>query len=185
MHDPRFGKSEICVCRLNSICPETRPPFSASNLARWSSHFFQFYAEGQSGSGATQANSLQQAFNSAQTLLALGWLLLTGGYIWQNSPAAAIANQAVSWARLPFSHGAGPAGLAAFFLSGDSNYESIQRNPKCCSLVMDDFVRKAYPLAEEKLYQYQFAATSTVCRRLLPASTTDFEAHPFALRPRL
>lgn len=163
IHDPRFGKSEICVCRLNSVQSlKQQHLFQLSNLGSLSElTFSNFMPRGRVGLGAAQANSLQQAYNSAQNFAGIqkGWLLLTGGYgSGKTHLAAAIANQSVSmgtptifltvpdlldWLRSSFSG------------SADSDYEErFNEIRNAVLLVMDDFgTQSSTPWAEEKLFQ--------------------------------
>ncbi len=163
LEDPRFGKSEICVCRLKTVQAYQQDYlYKLSNLVMLAElTFSNFLPRGRVGLGKTQADSLEQAFNSAQNFAGTqkGWLLLTGSYgSGKTHLAAAIANQAVSmgtptifltvpdlldWLRSSFSK------------SGDSGYEhrfdEIRGAPL---LVMDDFgTQSSTAWAEEKLFQ--------------------------------
>lgn len=197
--DPRFGKSEICVCRLNEVQSlKKQHLFQLSNLGSLAElTFSNFMPRGRVGLGMTQANSLEQAFNSAQNFAGTqnGWLLLTGGYgSGKTHLAAAIANQAVSmgtptifltvpdlldWLRSSFSS------------SGDSNYEDrFNEIRNAALLVMDDFgTQSSTPWAEEKLFQI---INSRYINRLPTVITsnqqlTDFEGriHSRLLDPDL
>jgi len=101
--DPRFGKLEICSCRIKEVTAMRRDQlFQLSNLGALKNLTFEnFKPRGRIGLGALQADSLEQAYNSAMNFAGTlrGWLLLLGKYgCGKTHLAAAIANQAVSMA---------------------------------------------------------------------------------------
>ncbi|MDD2521609.1 MAG: ATP-binding protein [Anaerolineaceae bacterium] len=163
MDDPRFGKSEICVCRLNTIQSlQQQNLFQLSNLGSLADlTFANFMPRGRVGLGLAQANSLEQAFNSAQNFAGTqkGWLLLTGGFgSGKTHLAAAIANQAVAMGT-PAVFLTVPDLLdwlrSSFSTSGASSYEDrFTEIRNAALLVMDDFgTQSSTPWAEEKLFQ--------------------------------
>jgi len=99
--DPRFGKLDICSCRMQEVTAERRAQlFQLSNLSALAHLTFDtFKPRGRIGLGALQADSLEQAYNSAVNFAGTlrGWLLLLGKYgCGKTHLAAAIANQAVA-----------------------------------------------------------------------------------------
>ena len=161
--DPEFGRMEPCACRLSEITASQRDQlFSLSNLSALSGLTFRsFKPRGRVGLGTFQANSLEQAFNSAQNFAGSlnGWLLLTGSYgCGKTHLAAAIANQAVGMgistllltvrdllAWLRFSYGNTP----------DHSFEDRLTQIRTVPLlIMDDFgTQNTTPWAQEKLFQ--------------------------------
>jgi len=184
--DPRFGKSEICVCRLNSVqSAKQQTLYRLSNLGSLTElTFANFLPRGRVGLGVTQANSLEQAFNTAQNFSGTqkGWLLLTGGYgCGKTHLAAAIANHAVSMGT-PTTFLTVPDLLdwlrASFAGSGDSSFEErfdeIRNTPL---LVMDDFgTQSSTPWAQEKLFQI---INSRYINRLPTVITSNQELSEF------
>ena len=160
---PDFGKMEICTCRLPEVTASQREQlFSLSNLSALSGLTFgAFKPRGRVGLGSFQADSLEQAFNSAQNFAGslTGWLLLTGKYgSGKTHLAAAIANQAVGM------------GISTLFLTvpdlldmlrfsfsttSDVNFEErITQIRTIPLLIMDDFgTQNTTPWAQEKLFQ--------------------------------
>ena len=99
--DPHFGKLEICSCRIKEVTAVRRDQlFLVSNLGALKNLTFEnFKPRGRIGLGEPQADSLEQAYNSAMNFAGTlrGWLLLLGKYgCGKTHLAAAIANQAVS-----------------------------------------------------------------------------------------
>ncbi len=161
--DPEFGKIEICRCRQAEVTASQRSQlFSLSNLGALNElTFANFKPRGRVGLGTFQADSLEQAFNTAQNFAGLltGWLLLTGTYgSGKTHLAAAIANQAVGmgintifltvpdlldWLRFAYSS------------SADTSFEErISQIRSVPLLLMDDFgTQSSTPWAQEKLFQ--------------------------------
>ncbi|MFZ3071019.1 MAG: ATP-binding protein [Anaerolineaceae bacterium] len=160
---PDFGKLEICSCRLREVTASRRDRlYQLSNLGSLKELTFEtFQPRGRVGLGVQQANSLEQAYNSAKNFAGTlrGWLLLMGKYgSGKTHLAAAIANQAVSM------------GVSTLFLttpdlldwlrsaysdSGDGSFEErfdeIRNIPL---LIMDDFgSQSSTAWAQEKLFQ--------------------------------
>ena len=163
VEDPRFGRSEICVCRLRQVQSQQQDHlYQLSNLGALSDLTFEnFLPRGRFGLGLSQANSLEQAYNTAMNFAGAqtGWLLLTGRYgSGKTHLAAAIANQSVrmgtptifltvpdllDWLRFSFSSGSD--------LSYEERFNEIRNAPL---LVMDDFgTQSTTAWAEEKLFQ--------------------------------
>jgi len=161
--DPRFGKLEICSCRLKEISALRRDQlFELSNLGALKDKTFEtFKPRGRIGLGVVQADSLEQAYNSAKNFATTlkGWLLLLGRYgSGKTHLAAAIANQAVSmgvstlfltvpdlldWLRFSYSDEAET--------SFEQRFDEIRNIPL---LIMDDFgTQSASSWAQEKLFQ--------------------------------
>ena len=161
--DPRFGKLEVCSCRIKEITAQRREElFQLSNLGALAHLTFDnFKPRGRIGLGALQADSLEQAYNSAVNFAGTlrGWLLLLGKYgCGKTHLAAAIANQAVAmgvstlfltvpdlldWLRFSYSEN----GVNSF----EQRFEEIRNVPL---LVMDDFgTQNATSWAQEKLFQ--------------------------------
>ncbi len=154
---------QVCTCRLKEVqAKQQEHLYQLSNLGALSDLTFDnFLPRGRVGLGLTQANSLEQAFNSAQNFAGMqkGWLLLTGGYgSGKTHLAAAISNQAVAmgtatifltvpdlldWLRFSFSG------------SSESNFETRFNEIRTAPLlVMDDFgTQSTTPWADEKLFQ--------------------------------
>jgi len=186
MGDPRFGKSEICTCRLKTVqALQQQHLFELSNLGSLANLTFQnFQARGRVGLGEVQANSLEQAYNSAQNFAGLqrGWLLLTGNYgSGKTHLAAAIANEAVGMG-MPTIFLTVPDLLdwlrSSYSSSGNSSYEErfneIRNAPL---LVMDDFgTQSSTAWAEEKLFQL---INSRYINRLPTVITTNQELSDF------
>ena len=194
MEDPLFGRSEICGCRLQEVLSQKQEHlYQLSNLGALSNLTFEnFLPRGRVGLGLSQANSLQQAFNTAQNFSSMqkGWLLLTGPYgSGKTHLAAAIANRAVQM------------GIATIFLTvpdlldwlrfsfsanTDFNYENrfneIRNVPL---LIMDDFgTQSTTPWAEEKLFQI---INSRYINRLptVITSNSDLSEYEGRIRSRL
>jgi len=161
--DPDFGKLFVCVCRQQEITQEVRDRlFLLSNLDSLRELTFEtFHPRGRVGLGKQQADTLEQAFNHAQSFAGSlkGWLLLLGRYgCGKTHLAAAIANQAVSmgiptlfltvpdlldWLRFSYSDGADK--------NFEGRFEEIRNIPL---LIMDDFgTQNTTPWAQEKLFQ--------------------------------
>lgn len=161
--DPDFGKLFVCVCRQQEITQEVRDRlFLLSNLDSLRELTFEsFHPRGRVGLGKQQSDSLEQAFNHAQSFAGSlkGWLLLLGRYgCGKTHLAAAIANQAVSmgvptlfltvpdlldWLRFSYSDGADK--------NFEGRFEEIRNIPL---LIMDDFgTQNTTPWAQEKLFQ--------------------------------
>jgi len=144
--------------------------FQLSNLGALKNLTFDnFKPRGRIGLGALQADSLEQAYNSAMNFAGTlrGWLLLLGKYgCGKTHLAAAIANQAVSmgvstlfltvpdlldWLRFSYSEGSED--------SFEQRFEEIRNIPL---LIMDDFgTQNATSWAQEKLFQilnYRYSA---------------------------
>ncbi|MGB4595504.1 MAG: ATP-binding protein [Anaerolineaceae bacterium] len=161
--DPEFGKLHICTCRIGELSSRQRQHlYSISNLGSLSTMTFDtFQPRGRIGMPRLQADTLEQAYNTANNFAGTlrGWLLLLGRYgTGKTHLAAAIANQAVimgvstlfltvpdllDWLRFSYSNSVG---------SGfEARFEEIRTIPL---LVMDDFgTHNATPWAQEKLFQ--------------------------------
>lgn len=160
--DPEFGKLEICACRLAQVTAARRNQlFSLSNLDALRNLTFEtFKPRGRVGLGTFQADSLEQAFNTAQNFAGVltGWLLLTGTYgSGKTHLAAAVANQAVGM------------GVETIFLTvadlldwlrfaynnTDSNFEERFNQIRSIPLLLiDDFgTQSSTQWAQEKLFQ--------------------------------
>ncbi len=160
--DPRFGKLQICTCRaLDADLSGKNELLSKSNLGALQAYVFDtFHPRGRVGMGEMQANSLEQAFNSAhnfaQTLK--GWIFISGRYgCGKTHLAAAIANEALKngtptlfltvpdlldWLRASYSSSTD---------SFEDRFDEIRNYPL---LVLDDFgTQNATPWAQEKLFQ--------------------------------
>lgn len=161
--DPEFGKLHVCSCRMGELS-EQRKNYLQSNSNLGSLRhltFDTFRPRGRVGMPHQQADTLEQAYNSANHFAGTlrGWLLLLGRYgTGKTHLAAAIANQAVNM------------GVSTFFLtvpdlldwlryaysnsseSGfETRFEEIRNIPL---LVMDDFgTHNATSWAQEKLFQ--------------------------------
>jgi DNA replication protein DnaC len=161
--DPEFGKLVICSCRLKEVAAQQRDQlYRLSNLGALKDLTFEtFQPRGRVGLGVQQANSLEQAYNSAQNFAGSlkGWLLLLGKYgSGKTHLAAAIANQAVSmgvstlcltvpdlldWLRFAYS--------GSSDLDFEERFAEIRNVPL---LIMDDFgTQSSTPWAQEKLFQ--------------------------------
>jgi DNA replication protein DnaC len=161
--DPEFGKLRVCTCRIGELSSRQRQHLQTiSNLGSLSAMTFDsFQPRGRVGMPRQQADTLEQAYNTANNFAGTlrGWLLLLGRYgTGKTHLAAAIANQAVNmgvstlfltvpdlldWLRFAYSNSVG-AGFEARF-------EEIRSVPL---LVMDDFgTHNATPWAQEKLFQ--------------------------------
>lgn len=162
--DPEYGKLKVCVCRAGeSVETNYAGLLDGSNLGPLRQLTFEnFQPRGRVGLAKNLADSLEQAFYSAQTYAGTlnGWLLILGRYgSGKTHLAAAIANQALSmgvrtlfltvpdlldWLRFSYnSHDAGD--------SFETRFEEIRRVPL---LVMDDFgTQNATAWAQEKLFQ--------------------------------
>lgn len=169
--DPEFGKLRICVCRAKELNTRQREHLQTiSNLGSLSEMTFDnFQPRGRVGMPRQQADTLEQAYNTASNFVGTlkGWLLLLGRYgTGKTHLAAAIANQAVKmgvetlfltvpdlldWLRFAFS-----AQAESGF---ESRFEAIRNVPL---LIMDDFgTHNATAWAQEKLFQildYRYVA---------------------------
>ena len=186
MGDPRFGKSDICTCRMKTVqAQQQHHLFDLSNLGSLSNLTFEnFKPRGRVGLGEIQANSLEQAFNSAKNFADLqrGWLLLSGNYgSGKTHLAAAIANEAVAKG-MPTMFLTVPDLLdwlrSSFSSSGNNSYEErfteIRNAPL---LVMDDFgTQSSTTWADEKLFQL---INSRYINRLPTVITTNQELSDF------
>jgi len=191
IEDPRYGKSEICVCRQKQVQAQKQESlYQLSNLGSLGDLTFENFApRGRVGLGVTQGNSLEQAYNTAKTFSAhqQGWLLLTGRYgSGKTHLAAAIANRAVSMGT-PTIFLTVPDLLdwlrSAFSSRSDQNYEErfdeIRGVPL---LIMDDFgTQSATPWAEEKLFQI---INSRYINRLATVITSNNDMNEFEGRIR-
>lgn len=163
VNDPNYGKLHVCVCRADDAVQEN---FSGlvekSNLGPLRQLTFQsFQPRGRVGLARHLADSLEQAYQSAQTYAGTlnGWLLLLGRYgSGKTHLAAAIANQALSmgvrtlfltvpdlldWLRFSYN--------ATHGESFEERFEEIRNIPL---LIMDDFgTQNATAWAQEKLFQ--------------------------------
>jgi len=160
---PEFGKLKACVCRERELAEARQKKlYELSNLGALQEKTFEnFKARGRVGLAAQQADSLEQAYNSAVHFAGTlqGWLLLLGRYgCGKTHLAAAIANQAVvmgmetlfltvpdllDWLRFAYSDNASD--------SFEERFETIRDVPL---LVMDDFgTQNATAWAQEKLFQ--------------------------------
>lgn len=160
---PDFGKLKICVCRERELIEARQKKlYEMSNLgALREKSFDNFKARGRVGLAAQQADSLEQAYNSALHFAGTlqGWLLLLGRYgCGKTHLAAAIANQAVAlgmetlfltvpdlldWLRFAYSDNNSD--------SFEGRFDKIREIPL---LVMDDFgTQSATAWAQEKLFQ--------------------------------
>ncbi|NMC15707.1 MAG: ATP-binding protein [Chloroflexi bacterium] len=160
---PDFGKLKVCVCRQRELIEARQKKlYEQSNLGALREKSFEnFKARGRVGLAAQQADSLEQAYNSAVHFAGTlqGWLLLFGRYgCGKTHLAAAIANQAVAM------------GMETFFLTvpdlldwlrfaysdniSDSFEERFEKIRDIPLLVMDDFgTQNATAWAQEKLFQ--------------------------------
>lgn len=160
---PDFGKVEICPCRQAEVTRAVRNRlYQLSNLTALSHLTFDsFLPRGRVGLGKIQADTLQQAYNTAQNFVQSmqGWLMLYGPYgCGKTHLAAAIANQAVNhqistifltapdlldWLRSAYSN------------TSDFGFEGRFEQIKTIELlVLDDFgTQNTTPWAQEKLYQ--------------------------------
>lgn len=160
---PEFGKLSVCVCRARELAADRQKKlYELSNLGALQEKTFEnFKPRGRVGLATQQANSLEQAYNSAAHFAGTlqGWLLLLGRYgCGKTHLAAAIANKAVAlgmetlfltvpdlldWLRFAYSDGASE--------SFEERFEKIRDVPL---LVMDDFgTQNATAWAQEKLFQ--------------------------------
>ena len=169
--DPEFGKMYACTCRTDELSTQQHQHLrTISNLGSLSTMTFEsFQPRGRVGMPRQQADTLEQAYNTANNFAGTlrGWLLLLGRYgTGKTHLAAAIANQAVNmgvstlfltvpdlldWLRFAYSNSEG---------SGfEARFEEIRNIPL---LVMDDFgTHNATPWAQEKLFQildYRYVA---------------------------
>ena len=83
--DPDFGKLQMCVCRRARVTNTVRERlFAISHLDELKELTFKtFKPRGRKGLGEMQANSLETAFNQAQTLRRiLEWLVAPARRIW-------------------------------------------------------------------------------------------------------
>lgn len=160
---PDFGKLKVCVCRQRELIEARQKKlYEQSNLGALREKSFEnFKARGRVGLAAQQADSLEQAYNSAVHFAGTlqGWLLLLGRYgCGKTHLAAAIANKAVAM------------GMETFFLTvpdlldwlrfaysdniSDSFEERFEKIRDIPLLVMDDFgTQNATAWAQEKLFQ--------------------------------
>jgi DNA replication protein DnaC len=151
------------VCRQRELIEARQKKlYEQSNLGALREKSFEnFKARGRVGLAAQQADSLEQAYNSAVHFAGTlqGWLLLLGRYgCGKTHLAAAIANQAVAM------------GMETFFLTvpdlldwlrfaysdniSDSFEERFEKIRDIPLLVMDDFgTQNATAWAQEKLFQ--------------------------------
>jgi len=160
---PDFGKMHICSCRLKEVTAyQEKNLFSQSNLGELQKLTFEnFLPRGRVGLAAQQANSLEQAFNTAQQFAGTlgGWLLLTGRYgCGKTHLAAAIANQAVSMGvATQFLTAPDLLDWLRFAYARDSDESFEQRFNEIRTvqlLILDDFgTQNATPWAQEKLFQ--------------------------------
>lgn len=159
---PDFGKILPCTCRSAEITQSARDQlFRMSSLdALTELRFDNFEKRGRVGLGQLQADSLENAYNQANTFAEnrTGWLLLMGRYgSGKTHLAAAIANHAIE------------AGIAALFLtvpdlldwlryaysggemSFEERFEELRETPL---LILDDFgTQNATEWAQEKIFQ--------------------------------
>lgn len=160
---PDFGKMTICVCRAGELAEARQKQlYELSKLgALREKNFENFQPRGRVGLAAQQADSLEQAYNSAVHFAGTlrGWLLLLGRFgSGKTHLAAAIANKAVSlgmetlfltvpdlldWLRFSYSDDSSS--------SFEERFEHIREVPL---LVLDDFgTQNATAWAQEKLFQ--------------------------------
>ncbi|MGD2057603.1 MAG: ATP-binding protein [Anaerolineales bacterium] len=159
---PEFGRLRICICRQSELHSRVRDRlFSLSQLDKLEHLTFDsFNPRGRVGLGVQQQESIEKAYNLAQTFAdeRQGWLLLLGGYgVGKTHLAAAVGNQAVEEGiptlfltvpdlldQLRFAYGAEDETFEARF-------ERVRTAPL---LIMDDFgTQSATPWAREKLFQ--------------------------------
>jgi DNA replication protein DnaC len=159
---PDFGKVTPCSCRSEAITQSARNRlFRMSSLDALKNLTFEnFNQRGRIGLGQLQADSLENAFNQAQTFAQIreGWLLLMGRYgCGKTHLAAAIANHAIDegvstlfltvpdlldWLRYAYSGGD---------LSFEERFEEIREMEL---LILDDFgTQNATAWAQEKIFQ--------------------------------
>lgn len=159
---PDFGKIIPCSCRSEEITQTARRRlFRMSSLeALKELTFANFEKRGRVGLGATQANSLENAYNQAKNFAEQreGWLLMIGRYgCGKTHLAAAIANEAIEsgtatlfltvpdlldWLRYAYSGGD---------MSFEERFEEIREIPL---LILDDFgTQNATAWAQEKIFQ--------------------------------
>ncbi len=160
---PDFGKLAICTCRAKELAAARQKQlYALSKLGALQEKSFEnFQPRGRVGLAAQQADSLEQAFNSAVHFAGTlqGWLLLLGRFgCGKTHLAAAIANKAVSlgietlfltvpdlldWLRFSYSDDSST--------SFEERFEHIRDVPL---LVLDDFgTQNATAWAQEKLFQ--------------------------------
>jgi len=159
---PDFGKIVACECRSEEITQAARSRlFRMSNLdALKNLRFDNFEKRGRIGLGQHQADSLENAFNTARLFAENreGWLLMMGRYgSGKTHLAAAIANRTIE------------AGVSTIFLtvpdlldwlryaysgvdmSFEERFEEIRETPL---LILDDFgTQNATAWAQEKIFQ--------------------------------
>jgi DNA replication protein DnaC len=159
---PEFGKLQICTCRRDEVARQARRAlYAISRLDELTDLTFEnFEPRGHVGLPARQADSLEQAYNTAQQFAQTmnGWLVLEGGYgSGKTHLAAAIANFAVQVGlptifitvpdlldTLRFSYGSAED-------SFEERFEEIRQAPL---LILDDFgTQNATAWAQEKLFQ--------------------------------
>ena len=160
--DPDFGRLQICVCRQVDVEARMRRRlFSLSQLEELSEYTFEtFNPQGRVGIGGQQRQSLERAFNQAQTYAEnlKGWLFLQGGYgCGKTHLAAAIANHAVGrgvptlFLTVPDLLDQLRFAYSAEDVTFEERFEQVRTAPL---LILDDFgTQSATAWAREKLFQ--------------------------------
>lgn len=194
LSDPNFGLLKDCPCRQSELdASRRRQSLQLSNLGELTCLTFEnFEARGHLGLGSAQADSIEQAFNSAQNFAGTlkGWLLLTGGYgTGKTHLAAAVANQALQvgigcifmtvpdlldWLRASFSEATNE--------SFDERLEQLRTIPL---LVLDDYGTQSFSTwAQEKVFQILNQRYSNQLATLITSNVdmNDFEGR---IRSRL
>jgi DNA replication protein DnaC len=159
---PEFGKLQLCICRQKEVSQHVRKKLYAYSRLDELKHFTfeNFEPRGRIGLGQMQANSIEQAFNSAKSFSQKnnGWLLLMGGYgCGKTHLAAAIANQAVAndvatiFITVPDLLDT----LRFTYQSKEETFEErFEHIRQVKLLILDDFgTQNATPWAQEKLFQ--------------------------------
>ncbi len=159
---PEFGKLQICICRETQLTAKTRSRlFTLSNLDELKHLTFDtFQPRGHFGVGASQADSIERAYNLARQFSQSleGWLLFQGRYgCGKTHLSAAISNFAVS------------LGIPALFITVPDLLDTLRHSYNATDytfeerfneirqvrlLILDDFgTQNATGWAQEKLFQ--------------------------------
>jgi len=159
---PDFGKLQVCVCRRAEVQKQANDRLYALSNLKELKHltFDAFKPRGVIGIGQYQADSLEQAYNSARQFANhhKGWLLLQGKYgCGKTHLAAAIANEAIEMGVLTLFLTVPDLLDTLRFAYNDQEFtfeerfEEIRHIPL---LILDDFgTQNATPWAQEKLFQ--------------------------------